>query len=106
MGAVANYVDSDGPLPQPLADAFRIEQYGPPFAGGWMEWPLKWLHPVETAHNVYRVLSEYTDAMNRYEDDALQDWRKRNARLEKAALAIIRMRDELEGDDGDGGDQL
>ena len=78
-----------------------MQRYGAPYSGGWMQWPLRWLLPVETALNVYNALNAVNDATSRLEGAALEQWRQRNARTLEAALNIHAIRDELEsGDDG------
>jgi hypothetical protein len=96
--AVADYVDSDGPLPRPLRDGFRMQRLGAPFDGGWMKWPLRWLRPVETALNVYEILTAVGQAMSTLKEDRLEKWRQENQRLIKQSLDIQRVRDELESD--------
>jgi hypothetical protein len=96
--AVADYVDSDGPIPGALHDAFRLEKYGAPFAGGWTTWPLKWFMPVQIASNTYDTLTAVNRAMSRLDGEALDKWRSENGRLINAALTIQQIRDELEQD--------
>jgi len=66
-----------------------------------MRWPLKWLRPVETALNVYQAMSSVTTAMGRLKGDALEQWNKENAKTVAAALAIQRLRDDLENGEND-----
>jgi hypothetical protein len=73
-----------------------MEKYGPPFAGGWMSWPLSWFRPVQTALNAYDTLTAVNRAMSHLEGDALRKWQGENGRLIETALAIQRLRDELE----------
>lgn len=78
-----------------------MSRYGAPFAGGWMTWPLRWLHPVETALNVYDTMSAVTSAMSRLKGDDLDKWNSENARLSRSALAINRLRDAMEAKQAD-----
>lgn len=96
MRAVADYVDSDGPLPGALRDGWRMERFGAPFAGGWLSWPLRWVRRVEMALNVYGALTTVGRAMSMYENDtnALAKWQRENQRLVDAVAEIQRMRDE------------
>lgn len=75
-----------------------MERYGAPYSGGWMQWPLKWLRPVDTALNVYYTLKNVGDAMSKLEGKALAEWQGRNQRLLDAAAAIAAIRDDVEGD--------
>lgn len=79
-----------------------MQRYGAPYSGGYRQWPLKWLTPVEAALNVYNALTAVNDAINRLEGEALEQWNQRNARTVQAALDIHAIRDELESND-DGG---
>lgn len=63
-----------------------------------MRWPLKWFTPVETALNVYGVLTSVKSAMGRLEGEALAKWQTEHFREVRMALSIERMRDET--DDG------
>jgi hypothetical protein len=67
-----------------------------------MEWPLKWLKPVETALNVYNALTAVNDATSRLEGAALEQWRQRNKRTLEAALNVHAIRDEMENGDNGG----
>jgi hypothetical protein len=79
-----------------------MQRYGAPYGGGWMEWPLKWLKPVETALNVYNALTAVNDATSRLEGDALVKWNERNKRTLQACLSIHAIREELENGDNGG----
>jgi hypothetical protein len=92
-------------LPKALEAGFKLQRYGAPFAGGWMQWPLKWLTPVQIAMNVYDTLTAFNAAMERFSEmngkaraDAERKWMAKNGRLVQRALAIQRLRDELEND--------
>lgn len=79
-----------------------MQRYGAPFNGGWMNWPISWLLPVELALHIHEVLTAVNDAVGRLEGDALEKWRGRNERLLQQALDIQAIRDELEtADDGE-----
>ena len=71
---------------------------GAPWAGGWMQWPARWLIATETARSVYDTLTAVNRALNTLEGDALDTWRNENSRLLDAALAIERLRNEGEED--------
>jgi len=73
-----------------------MQRYGPPFAGGYRQWPLRWLKPVSTALNVYEVLTAFNRATSRLKGADLAAWKNENNRLVKAALDIERVRAELE----------
>jgi len=78
-----------------------MERYGAPFAGGFMQWPLKWLRPVETAMNVYQTLTAVNSAMKRMEGEALTKWKTDNARSVRMAVDIERLRAAMDEDGGD-----
>lgn len=73
-----------------------MQRYGAPFPNGWMNWPLRWLLPVETALHVYDVLTAVGDAMSRLEGEALEKWQARHERLCKQAVDIQAIREEAE----------
>ena len=79
-----------------------MQRYGAPYAGGWMNWPIRWLLPVELALHTYEVLSSVADALGRLEGEALEKWQNRNERLLQQALDIQAIREEAEAAD-DGG---
>ena len=79
-----------------------MQRYGAPFAGGWMNWPIRWLLPVELALHVHEVLTAVADALGRLEGEALEKWQARNERLLKQALSYQAIREETEAA-GDGG---
>jgi hypothetical protein len=56
-----------------------------------MQWPLRWLRPVETALNVYNVMTAAQRGM-KLEGEALKKWKKDNKRLLQAALDIEAIR--------------
>ena len=85
-------------MPKPLKDAFRIQRYGPPVAGGWLNWPLRILIPAETALNVFETLTAVNNAMIRMEGDALARWQRQNAAVVRQALLIERIRSDVESD--------
>lgn len=39
--------------------AWRIERWGPPFEGGWMNWPAGLINRIERVHNVYQAHKNY-----------------------------------------------
>lgn len=79
-----------------------MQRYGAPFAGGWLNWPARWLLPVEMALHVHEVLTAVADAMSRWEGEALDKWKERNERLIKQAFNYQAIRAEIEaGDDGE-----
>lgn len=90
-------MSDDGPLPGALRDAFRLERFGAPYAGGWMTWPARWLIPAETARGVYDAMTAVKRAMSSLQGDALEKWKADNAGAVKTALWAERLRDE----DGD-----
>ena len=61
-----------------------------------MTWPVRWFLPVETALNVYEVLTTMNRAMSTLKDEALTKWKSENNRLVQAALDIQANRDERE----------
>lgn len=54
---------------------------------------MRWFLPVETALNVYEILTTVSRAMSTLEGDALDKWNRDNRRLVDAALAIQAIRD-------------
>lgn len=78
-----------------------MKRFGAPFGGGWMNWPLRWLLPVELALNVYETLTAVGWAMSNLEGDSLTRWQAENTRLTKAALEIQNMRDGIETENDD-----
>jgi hypothetical protein len=78
-----------------------MQRYGPPFAGGYRQWPLRWLKPVSTALNVYEVLTAFHRATSRLKGDDLAAWKNENKRLVKSALDIERIRSDLENGNPD-----
>ena len=67
-----------------------------------MNWPIRWLLPVELALHTYEVLSSVGDALARLEGEALEKWQNRNERLLQQALDIQAIREATEAAD-DGG---
>ncbi len=61
-----------------------------------MTWPVRWFLPVETALNVYEVLTTMNRAMSTLKDKDLARWKSENNRLVQAALDIQANRDERE----------
>jgi DNA replication protein DnaD len=64
-----------------------------------MTWPMRWFLPVETALNVYEVLTTMNRAMSNMEGEELAKWNSDNRRIVDAALAIQKNRDGIEGSD-------
>lgn len=54
---------------------------------------MRWFGPVETALNVYEVLTTVNRAMSNMTGEALEQWNRDNRRLIDAALAIQKVRD-------------
>jgi hypothetical protein len=61
-----------------------------------MTWPVRWFLPVETALNVYEVLTTMNRAMSTLKGEELAKWKLANSRLVQAALDIQANRDERE----------
>ena len=61
-----------------------------------MTWPVRWFLPVETALNVYEVLTTMNRAMSTLKGEELAKWKLANNRLVQAALDIQANRDEIE----------
>ena len=81
-------------MPHALREGFRFKQFGAPYRGGYRDWPIRWFLPVETALNVYEVLTTVNRAMSNMEGDALAKWNSDNRRIVDAALAIQKVRDD------------
>ena len=61
-----------------------------------MTWPVRWFLSVETALNVYEILTTMNRAMSTLKGEELTKWKSENNRLVQAALDIQANRDERE----------
>ena len=84
-------------MPSELTDAFRIERWGQPDGGGWLDWPVQWTRAMETALNVYRAVRAYGDALADYEGEALARWQERHGDIVAAVMRVERLREEIDG---------
>lgn len=78
-----------------------MQRFGAPYSGGYYEWPLKWLIPVEMALTVYDNLTAVARALDTMKGEALAKWQSDNKRLLASVEAIQTIRDELEAQEND-----
>lgn len=100
MAAAAGYAEGEADPPEELLDAFRIERWGPPVTGGWMEWPVRWMRRMEHALTAYRATVNWQQAISAYEGDDLQTWRDRNPETVRAVLWVEACLEQLDETDG------
>lgn len=57
--AIAAYVFEDGPKPQELRQAQRVQRWGDPYGKGWIHWPYGMVDKYDAALNLYNVMQSW-----------------------------------------------
>lgn len=71
--------------------AWRIEKYGSPFSGGWMDWPAGLLMRMNAANNTYFAVSQFLKAAK---DGKGTKWGNEHPQLAKIAGEAMALRRE------------
>ena len=94
MIAASDAAKGAGPPPHELQMAWRIERWGDPWGGGWMDWPAGMIDKITAAQNVYNAQKAYQSAASA---GNTADWTKNNATAWKIVSDIMALRRKLKG---------
>lgn len=60
-----------------------------------MQWPLRWLYPMEVARDTYEAITAVNDALATKHGDELEAWQQKHTWEMNKAMAALAIRDEL-----------